>query len=251
MAKETIYRVVSPSRFTSFLKRFSSIEGSLLVEIADGDIKAKTHTPDKAVVKYSKMGINEAFDFLDGVNEPLVFGIFNIDKLAGSFKHFGNDQFDLIITHDTVDSKNIGTSLTLKSEKLKISFDCASYRLFTHISDDLFLDKIAGVNGDLQSEFKLDKTTFSSISSICTIDQDHKLLTFKAENNTIIAKGKAFDMNVLDTAETVNPAEISFYKSHFNFVDKENSDVKIATEKVVFSSEESDTVTVIGRTDDE
>jgi hypothetical protein len=251
MAKETIYRVVSPSRFTSFLKKFSSIDGSLLVEISGGDIKAKTHTPDKAVVKFSKMGLNEAFDFIDGVDESLVFGIFNIEKLANSFRHFGTDQFDLIISHDTVDSKNIGTALTLKSDKLTITFDCASYRLFTHISDELFLDRIAGVNGDLQSEFRLDKGKFSSISSICTVDQDHKLLTFKAENNTIIAKGKAFDMNVLETTETLNPAEISFYKSHFNFVDKEDSDVKIAAEKVVFSSEETDTVTVIGRTDDE
>lgn len=250
MAQETTYRVVSPSKFTSFLKKFSSIDPTLLVEIDNGEIKAKTHTSDRAVVKYSKMGLNEAFDFVDGVDEPIVFGLFNIEKFAGSFKHFGSDQFDLIITHDKADNKNIGTVLTLKNRKLTIRFDCASYRLFTHITDDLFLTGIAGVNGDLQTEFDLDKNTFSSIASICGVDADHKLITFKSQGKVMTAKGKAFDMNILES-ESIADSEISFYKSHFGFVDKENSNVKIADEKVVFNSAETDTITVIGKTDDE
>ena len=251
MAKETTYRVVSPSKFTAFLKKFSSIDPTLLVEIADGEIKAKTHTSDRAVVKFSKMGLNEAFDFIDGVEESIAFGLFNVEKFAGSFKHFGSDNFDLIVTHDSVDNINVGTVITLKSAKLTIRFDCASYRLFTHITDETFVDRIAGVNGDLRSEFDLDKNTFSSISSICGVDTDHKLITFKAENNSIIAKGKSFDMEILESTDTLDSAEISFYKDHFNFVDKENSNVKIAEEKVVFSSSETDTITVIGKTDDE
>jgi hypothetical protein len=251
MAKETTYRVVSQSKFTGFLKKFASVDTTLLVEIADGEIKAKSHTPDRAVVKFSKMGLNEAFDLVDGVDEPLVFGLFNIEKFASSFKHFGNDNFDLVITHDTSDGKNIGTVLTLRSPKLTIRFDCASYRLFTHITDELFLTGIAGVNGDLQSQFDLDKTTFSSISSICGIDSDHKLITFKAKGRAIKASGKSFDMEVVESDKDLKSAEISFYKTHFNFVDREDSDVKIAAEKIVFSSSESDTICVIGKTDED
>jgi len=112
------------------------------------------------------------------------------------------------------------------------------------------LTGIAGVNGDLQTQFNLDKNTFSSIASICGVDADHKLITLKSENKTISAKGKSFDMNILED-DSIENSEISFYKSHFGFVDKEDSNVKIADEKVVFSSAESDTITVIGKTDDE
>lgn len=250
MANQTTYRVVSSGNFTTFLKRFSSIDPTLLVEIADDEIKAKTHTPDKSVVKYSKMGLNEAFDFVEGVNEPIVFGLFNIEKFAGSFKHFGSSDFDIIITHDKANDLNIGTLITLKNSKLTITFDCASYRLFTHINDELFLNGIAGVNGDLQTEFDMDKLTFGSIASICGVDAEHKYITFKSESNKIKAKGKSFDMEILETSEDQNPAEICVYKSHFGFVDREDSNVKIATEKVVFSSTDTDTVTVIGKTDE-
>ena len=58
-------------------------------------------------------------------------------------------------------------------------------------------------------------------------------------------------MNVIESTEDLNPTEISFYKSHFGYVDKEDTNVKIAIEKVVFSSSESETITVIGKTDDE
>jgi hypothetical protein len=250
MAKETTYKVVSPGNFTTFLKRFSSIDPTLLVEIADDEIKAKTHTPDKSVVKYSKMGLNEAFDFVDGVNEPIVFGLFNIEKFANAFRHFESTGFDLIITHDKANDLNIGTMLTLKSSKLTIKFDCASYRLFTHITDDLFLTGIAGVNGDLQTEFDMDRLTFGSIASICGVDTEHKYITFKTESNKIKAKGKSFDMEILETEDEQAPAEICVYKTHFGFVDKEDSNVKIAQEKVVFASSDTDTVTVIGKTDE-
>ena len=58
-------------------------------------------------------------------------------------------------------------------------------------------------------------------------------------------------MEILESSETLGDSEISFYKSHFNLIDKENSNVKIADEKVIFTSSESNTVCVIGKTDEE
>ena len=47
-------KLASAAEFTTFLKRFSPISGSLLIEIEDGYLKAKTHTPERSVVKSSK-----------------------------------------------------------------------------------------------------------------------------------------------------------------------------------------------------
>jgi len=251
MERKTIYKVNSPVKFTNFLKRFSGIEQSLLIEIENGEIKAKTHTPDRSVVKFSKMDVEDVFEFLDGVDEPLLFGVFNIDKFANSFKHFGNNQFDMIIKHDKLDDKNVGTEIILKNPKLIIKFDCASYKMFTHISDDLFYNTIASDNGNLKFEFDIDKENFSIISSLLNVDSDYKFVKFKSNKNNVFVKGKSFNMNIYETKNDLGSSEITFYKSHFSYIDKENTNVKVADEKIIFSSIENNTIIVIGKAESE
>ena len=63
MAEKLTLKVKSPSEFTNFLKRFSAIESTLLLEIDNGQLKAKTHTPERSVVKSSKIDMsNVIFD---------------------------------------------------------------------------------------------------------------------------------------------------------------------------------------------
>ena len=243
-----VYRVESPARFTNFLKKFSSIESTLLVEIENGVIKAKTHTPDRAVVKSSSISMSEILTVADGLTPTnVIFGLYNIEKFANAFKHFSN-EFDLIIDYSELEGKNVGTQLTLKSKKLNVRFECASYRIFTHISDEM-MERIAG---DVESgvEFELDKNLQSQISSLSGIDNDHKLLTFKTAATTISAIGKSFDLELTESDDTLENSTTTIYKQHFNVLDREDSKVVLSEDKIVFRSSETDTVMVVGKTEE-
>lgn len=250
MAKKVNYKVVSPDKLSTFLKRFSGVDSTLLVEISEGEIKAKTHTPDNVVVKFSKMGLNESFDLVSGEDAPIVFGLFNIDKFSGAFKHFGESSFNLIVEYDVLDGINVGTRIILRNSKLSIKFDCASYRLFKHITDDLFFNSISNVTETLMAKFDIDRTTFSKINSVCNVDTDFKLISFANNGNSISASGKSFDMEIKEDAEIKTELDITIYKSHLGFVDKEDTSVCVSDDRIVFSSDESETVTVIGKTED-
>ena len=85
---------------------------------------------------------------------------------------------------------------------------------------------------------------------MCNVDTDFKLISFANNGNSISASGKSFDMEIKEDAEIKTELDISIYKSHLGFVDKEDTSVCVSDDRIVFSSDESETVTVIGKTED-
>jgi hypothetical protein len=59
-------------------------------------------------------------------------------------------------------------------------------------------------------------------------------------------KGKSFEMSLPGVTADVDGG-ISFYKAHFHFIDKEDSEVYVLDNKVIFKSLESDSSIVIGK----
>ena len=64
----------STEELSNFLRRFAPISSSLLIEVEDGQLKAKTHTPERSVVKSSKIDMSRVFDMEDVSNDSVKFG---------------------------------------------------------------------------------------------------------------------------------------------------------------------------------
>ncbi len=239
--------VKSASEFTNFLKRFSSIESTLLLEMENGYLKAKTHTPERSVVKSSKIDMSQIFD-MEGVvttGQNILFGIFSVDKLTEAFKHFTDSDVSFTISYENTPDGMIGTEVTLASSSLKINFQCASLRLFTHITDEM-MSRIS--NTDTAAiNFVLTKEHQKRISSISTIDSDHKLLTVNVKDGNINVTGKSYDMSLLTLDGTADDVSISIYKNQFGFLDREDAVAYLSGDRIVFSSIETETKTIIGK----
>jgi hypothetical protein len=160
------------------------------------------------------------------------------------FKHFGESEVKLEINGETVGADNVATELKASSKNLKISFPCASTSMFRYI-DATLATKITDTNLALFS-FRVDKDTLTKISALATLDSENDTLSVSAKNGEIAFKGKSFEMS-LPGVTTENEGDISFYKSHFNFIDKEDSEVFVTDNKVIFKSLETDTQIVIGK----
>ena len=187
MEKITL-KVKSSSEFTNFLRRFSSIESTLLLEIENGMLKAKTHTPERSVVKSSKIDMGQIFD-MEGVltvGQNILFGIFSVDKLIESFKHFSESDLEFALSYENTADGMIGTEITLSSPSLTINFQCASLRLFTHITDEM-MDRIADTASS-EVNFVLTKELHSRVNSLSGIDSDQKLLTLTVKNFTVLQR---------------------------------------------------------------
>jgi hypothetical protein len=247
MKQKLSLRISSSNELISFLKRFSAIESSLLIEIDNGFLKAKTHTPERSVVKSSKIELSRIFVDVPEMNESVLFGVYNIDKLMNTFKHFPEGGVDFVLDYEKTGDGNVGTSITVSNDSLKINFDCASLRLFTHITDDM-MERISTTDSAVV-DFVLSKENQNRILSLSTIDSDHKLLTFDVKEGKVSSLGKSFHLNLLSLENTSGETNISLYKQQFAYLDREDAIAYVSDDRIVFNSIETDTKTIIGKAD--
>ena len=107
MAKTT-YKLHSHQKLTSYMKKFSAIEKTLLFEIAGDKLIAKTHTPDKSVVKIGSILMTDVMDPISE-KEDVRIGLFAVDNFVASFKHFGENEVKLEINGEQVGADNVAT----------------------------------------------------------------------------------------------------------------------------------------------
>ena len=78
------FRIVNPSNFISFLKKFKLVDKSVPLELEGTNLFGKVRTTDKSVIKYVNVDLNEV---LEGELPPLrlKIGILEINKLIDVF----------------------------------------------------------------------------------------------------------------------------------------------------------------------
>jgi hypothetical protein len=245
--KKLELKLTSAAELTNFLKRFSSISGSLLIEIDGEYVKAKTHTPERSVVKSSKIEVSRVFSNPEAITTPVIFGVYSLDKLIKSFSHFeGSEVTFNLFTENTPDG-TVGTDIILKNDSLKINFQCATLRLFTHITDEM-MDRIGDVAA-AEVNFVLTKELQSQVNALSSIDSDQKLLSFNLKNGEVAASGKSFNKHLLSVENKDIEVNVSVYKSQFAYLDKEDLMVYMNEDRLIFHSIESETRMIIGKAD--
>jgi len=242
--------------FTGWLKRFSTIDNSLLLEIdqAKSIFIAKTYNEERSVVKMSSIKFDEAGLTVNANKESkrIKVGIFNIPRLIKIMDQFNDIEFtltveyqELIINENTTELA--GEKLLLKNKSLKMNVDCTSLNIFKYIPDDLFKNDIATIKAI--GKFELSKATIEKINTLNTLDSDHKFIEFKFKNKEVNVSGKSYDLSIGET--NGKDAQLSVFKDQYSTLDVENYDVQLGEDRLVFKSSDSDTVTVISKAEDE
>lgn len=239
-----VYRLSSSQNLINFMKRFSVIEKQLLFEINDNEMIAKTYTVDKSVVKVSTISLDNIFSMDDVSSENVKIGLFSVDNFVSSFKNFTDDDLSLEITSEKVGNEMIGTELKLFSKNLKILFPCASMSMFKYI-DETMISNITNSDETIFS-FIIDRDSLAKIADLSKFDSDNNTLSITSKDGEIFFKGKVFEM-LLPGSTSETDGSISFFKSHFSFIDKEEMEVFVLDSKIIFKSNESNTIIVIGK----
>jgi hypothetical protein len=244
MADTIKLKLKSAGEFTSFLKRFSSIDSTLLLEIDNQHLKAKTHTPERSVVKSSKIDIGMIFENVESIPQ-IMFGIFSVEKLSEAFRHFESPEVEFHLVYEKTSDGFVGTEVILSSPNLRFSFQCASMRLFTHITDEM-MERISNTQTS-PINFVLTKEHQKRISSISNIDSDHKLLTVDVKGGSVKVSGRSYDLNLMTIDKPAEDVSISIYKNQFGFLDREDAIAYMSGDRIIFNSIETETKTIIGK----
>lgn len=241
--------------FVAWLKRFS-IDNSLLIEIDEDNeyFIAKSYDEERSIVKYSKIKFSEAgFNFKKSKSPTYIkIGFYHIPRFIKVLDLFGSNDFSFIITYDKLKTdkseEDVGTLVTLKNKSLKMNIEASSLTIFNYISDELFLNRVCKI--DLITTFKMSTKTKEKIDNLCDLDTECKLLKFSKKDNSIYASGITFKYEINDNDEAVATGDINVFKEKFGLLDDENYDVELGEDKVIFRSEDSDTISVLSLVED-
>ena len=158
--------------FTGWLKRFSTIDNSLLLEIDQQKSMfiAKTYNEERSVVKMSSIKFDEAGLAATVTKDPkrVKVGIFNIPRLIKIMDQFNDVEFTITIEYQEMineaDTQYAGEKILLKNKNLKMNVDCTSLNIFKYIPDQLFVDSIATIQ--TIGSFELPKAVLENINSL-------------------------------------------------------------------------------------
>ncbi len=225
MAKIVEFNVKNSKPFTSYLKKFTSIDQSVLFELdlEKEQFIAKSTNEERSIVKYGILNLSEAgFEVNAKLKIRIKIGVYNISRLIKITDQFG-DEFKLVIKYDEIVGNNnqkdfAATSILLNNEDLKFNIECASLNIFKYISDELYEKTIRKVNEILS--FDLTKDTIEKIRVLSELDKDYKLIEFINKNSTLYAKGKSFEFLIIPTTNI--EVKLPFYKDQFDKIDIEN-----------------------------
>lgn len=248
MAKILEFKAKNIKPFTFWLKRFSLIDNSLLLEIDSNkqEFIAKTYNPERSVVKFSKISFEDAgLEMIskNSINSRIKVGIYHIPRLIKSMEHFVSEEFYLGFKYEEMiggESELVGKGILMKNSSLKMNLICTPLDIFKYISDTLFHKSIAQI--DPAVSFELPSMKIEKINSLCSLDNEFEYIEFKTKSGNLVVKGKTFELSLAEAGK--EDTSISIYKAQFEKLDLENYDVDLSDERLVYRSKSSETITV-------
>lgn len=239
--------------FANWLKRFSAIDNSLLLEIdpINSNFIAKTYNEERSVVKMSSIKFDEAGLSAKSTKDTkrIKVGIFNIPRLTKIMDQFNDAEFTLTVEYQELisenDSQYAAEKILLKNKYLKMDVDCTSLNIFKYISDELFTGTIATI--DTIGSFELTKVNLEKISILNNLDNDNRFMQVKFKDG-IKVSGKNYELLIED--KKLPEAELSIFKDQYSTLDVENYAVDLGEDRLIFTSNDSNTITVISKAED-
>ena len=163
---------------------------------------------------------------------------------------FNDVEFEIVIEYQELinenDTQYAGEKLLLKNKTLKMGVDCTSLNIFKYIPDELFIGTISAI--DTIGKFQLLKSNIEKINTLNGLDNEHKFMEFAFKDNGMYVSGKTYELLIEENKS--KPAAISVFKGQYASLDVEGYDVKQGEDRLVFTSKDSDTVTVISKAED-
>ena len=250
MAKTVEFNVKNSKLFTSYLRKFAAIDNTVLFEadLANARFVTKSPNEERSIVKYAVLPFYDAgFETKDKSTTRIKIGIYNISRLIKIIDQFGED-FQFVIKYDEVNAANnqkdyAAISILLKDDELKFNNECTSLNIFKYISDNLYENTIRKI--DEVTSFELSKETIEKIRALSELDKEHKLIEFKNQGGNLYAKGKSFKFLISPTSSP--DSNLDFYKEQFEKIDVENCKVIMGADRMLFTSQESITETIISK----
>ena len=166
---------------------------------------------------------------------------FEGNKVIEAIKHFDHDAIKGEIEFIENDEDLVASTFRIFNDELEITLSCSEPTLgFKDLTESQVTAIFARDNGKF--DFALDTHMLGKVKNLFSLDKE-ETFNIKSDVAGVNVDGKSFKV-------VVNPAangtgKVTVYKKYLNLLDREEQTVYVSDSKVVFQSNNSDTLLTI------
>jgi hypothetical protein len=241
---------INKDNLNTFIKKLLSIDNFIFITANKEKITSSVYFPERDAVKVVNCPVKEIFDgkFTDDVK----ISFFDGKKVINALSHFTGDV-EGKISCDKYEDNLRATNFLVKDKRLKIDIPCTDFSLsFMEMSEDEI--GRAFDTEDTMFNFELTVDMIAQIKSLFTLDSDVDTVAIYKNSKGIGVKGKNYENLLIEEDSEDEDGTVKIYKKYLDILDKENYDVFVCDNKIVFNSKDTDThlcIATIEEDDDE
>jgi hypothetical protein len=244
--KELQISKIDALELQSFVKKLLSIDKFIFLKVSSDKTVSSVFLPQRDAVKLASTNTSDLFEIEGSVEKPIKVSFFNGTRVIEALSHFSGDIKGTIVYQDYGD-EYVATDFVVYDDNLKINLFCSDPSLsFMEMSKDE-ITRAFGTANALFS-FELLTTHADKMKSLFNLDRENELFKLYADEKGVHIKGENYDQVLgsrYENKSDENELQVSVYKKYLPLLDKENYEMTICSNKIVFKSLDTDTLLTI------
>ena len=229
--------------FISFINRLKLIDSFIYFKIKDNQVISTVYLPQKDAVKHHSVPVDTIFG--GGISlensKELKVAFFDASRIIDAFKQFEHDAIRCEIEFIENEQDFVASTFKIFNDELEITLSCSEPSLgFKDLTTDQINAIFAKDSGSFQ--FPIDNHAINRLKILFNLEKD-ETFDIKSNGNGVSVKGKTF--NVVISQSTTGDGNATLYKKYLALLDKEEYNVHVSQNKVIFDSTESETLLTI------
>jgi len=229
--------------FTSFVNRLKLIDSFIYFKIKEGEVISTVYLPQRDAVKHHSVPFESIFqtNAVPQLDKELKVAFFDAGRIIEAFKQFEHDAIRCEIEFIENEQDLVASTFRIYNDELEITLACSEPSLGFK---DLTTDQIGAIFAKDENafQFPIDNHTINRLKSLFNLEKD-ETFDIKSNGNGVEVKGKTF--NVVVSQSATGDGNATLYKKYLSLLDKEEYNVHVSPNKVVFDSTESSTLLTI------
>jgi len=229
--------------FISFVNKLKLIDSFIYFKIKDNNVISTVYLPQRDAVKHHAVPFGSIFQTQEvpTLEKELKVAFFDAGRIVDAFKQFEHDAIRCEIEFIENEQDLVASAFRIYNDELEITLSCSEPSLGFK---DLTTDQVDAIFSKEQSafQFSMENTTVNRLKSLFNLEKD-ETFDIKSNGNGVNVKGKTF--NVVISQSATGDGNATLYKKYLSLLDKEEYNVHVSPNKVVFDSTESETLLTI------
>jgi len=236
--------------FKTFIQKLIKMDEYVYMKLSKDKVTSAVFLPERDAVKFLNVPLKDMFEFEKDLDENVKVPFYNGSRIIDALSFFDGKKIEGEIVYNKFGEEYVAEDFIIKNDKMKLKLFCADPNIdFVHMSRDEI--KRAFGKDNAVFNFDLLKEDFSQINSMFKFNKELDRFKFVVNNEKLYLEGSNYEVKLKDVVDIEDEEElkdksfVTIYKKYFQYLDKENYDVTVCTNKVIFKSLESSTLITI------